>query len=158
MTGRYAAETQVPADRSRAQIEAKVRAYGADQFMYGWETSGAMVTFRIEGRYVRFVLPMPDRDAPEFTTTPTGKGRSANAAEEAWEKATRQRWRALLLNITAKLEAVEIGLATFDQEFMANVVLPDGSTVSDHMAPQIERAYATREMPSMLPALGPGTP
>jgi len=165
VTRRYAAGTDVPANRSREQIEKVVTRYGADQYLYGWGGAGmvgpagtAVIQFRAHERYVRFVLPMPDRDDHEFTVTDTGRARTATAAEAAWEQATRQRWRALLLNITAKLEAVDIGLATFEQEFMANIVLPDGSTVSDFMAPQIERAYATSEMPSMLPALGPGTP
>ena len=164
MTARYAAGTDVPAARSREQIETVVTRYGADQFLYGWGGAGmvgpegaAVVQFRAHGRYVRFLLPMPDRADPEFTRTPTGKVRKDGAAAgRAWEQATRQRWRALLLNITAKLEAVEIGLATFEQEVMANIVLPDGSTVSDFMTPQIERAYSTREMPSMFPALESG--
>ena len=35
------------------------------------------------------------------------------------------------LVIKAKLEAVEAGVTTFEQEFLANMVLPDKTTVSD---------------------------
>ena len=34
---------------------------------------------------------------------------------------------------------------------MANIVLPDGSTVGEFMAPQIEVAYETAEMPTAFP-------
>lgn len=39
---------------------------------------------------------------------------------------------------------------------MAHIVLPDGSTVGQWMAPQIEQAYTTGRMPSMLPAITAG--
>lgn len=77
-------------------------------------------------------------------------------AVRRWEQACRQRWRALLLVVKAKLEAIETGIATFDGEFMANIVLPGGGTVGDWMTPQIERAYLTGAVPAMLPMLGEG--
>lgn len=66
--------------------------------------------------------------------TPTGRRtRSDDAAEKAWEQATRQRWRALHLVVKAKLEAVESGITVFDDEFLAHIVLPDGGTVGRWM-------------------------
>lgn len=148
---RYAENTSVPADRSRAEIERTLQRYGADQFMYGWEQGRAIIAFRMNGRYVRLMLPMPDRDDPEFWQTPSGRRRrDDSAAEREWEKATRQRWRALALVVKAKLEAVEAGISSFEREFLAALVLPDGSTVSDLMEPQIEKAYATNAMPRGL--------
>ena len=164
MTGRYAANTDVPADRSKAQIEQVLVNYGADQFMYGWagETAvapegSAVVQFRAHGRLIRFVMPMPSRHDSAFTVTETGRARSDTAAYKAWEQATRQRWRALLLAIKAKLEAVEVGLSTFEQEFMAHTVLPDGQTVAEWVEPQLVQAYATGRMPTALPALTAGS-
>ena len=156
MTGTYAAGTDVPAERSKAEIERTLMRYGADEFMYGTSRDGAVVQFRADGRMVRFVLPMPDRASHEFTRTATGKAKTEAAAQKAWEQATRQRWRALLLAIKAKLEAVQIGLATFEQEFLAYVVLPGGDTVGTWLAPQLDHAYSTGAMPTMLPALGAG--
>ena len=37
MAGRYAAQTEVSSDRSRAEIERTLRKYGATAFAYGWE-------------------------------------------------------------------------------------------------------------------------
>ena len=35
---KYAATTDVPAEKSRAEIEATLRRYGATGFAYGWES------------------------------------------------------------------------------------------------------------------------
>lgn len=132
MTGRYAADTSVTADRSRAEIERTLVRYGARSFMYGWEDGRAVLGFVVGGRNVRFILPLPDRTSPEFTRTPSKRqARTESAAEAAFEQAVRQRWRALALVIKAKLEAVEAGIVTFDDEFLAHLVLPSGSTVGD---------------------------
>ena len=149
----YAQNTNVSTDKSRAEIERTLQRYGADQFMYGWDTDKAMVGFRMAGRQIRFLLPMPNKDDIEFTRTPTGKARGQDAAFKEWEQACRQRWRALALVIKAKLEAVEAGIAVFEDEFMANIVLPNGGTVSQFMLPQIKEAYDSGEMPKMLPLL-----
>lgn len=149
---RYAEKTSVASDRSRAEIEKTLVRYGADQFMYGWQEDKAIVGFRMSGRMIKFILPMPDRSAREFTHTPTkNQRRSDDAITAAFEQAIRQRWRALSLVIKAKLEAVETEIVTFDNEFMAHIVLPDGQTVGQFMRPQIESAYETGDMPPLLP-------
>ncbi len=154
---RYAASTSVSSERSRAEIEQILKRYGADQFAYGWDQSDAMIQFRAHGRLVRFVLPLPDRNAREFTHTPvSGQRRQEPAAEKEYEQAVRQRWRALVLLVKAKLEGVASGVVTFEEEFLAHTVLPDNSTVSEFMEPQIELAYTTGRMPQALPALGRG--
>jgi hypothetical protein len=148
---RYAASTEVSSDRSRAEIERTLERYGARQFMYGWDEDRALVGFQINGRQVRFILPMPDRDDAEFTRTPTGRTRAATQVREAFEQAVRQRWRALNLVIKAKLEAVDSGIVTFDAEFLAHLVLPNGQTVGDTVVPSVEQAYETNQMPALLP-------
>lgn len=153
---RYAANTDVSAEKSRAELERTLARYGADQFMYGWDGDRAVVGFRMEARHVRFVLTMPARNEQRFTHTPErGLARTPAQAEAAWEQATRQRWRALNLVVLAKLEAVESGISSFEDEFLAHILLPDGSTAGEWLRPQIADAYATGAMPSLL-AIGPG--
>lgn len=152
MTARYASTTTVSVEKTRAEIERTVTRFGADQFASGWETGRAMITFRTHGRLIRFVLPLPDRNTRAITHTPTGIRRSAPQAEKEWEQACRQSWRALLLVIKAKLEAVTAGISTVEQEFLAWVVLPDNSLVGEWLAPQIEQAYVSGRMPSALPS------
>ena len=154
---RYAENTTVASDASRAEIERTLARYGAASFMYGWDRDQALIGFVADGRQVKFLLPLPARDAREFTHTPArGNRRSPAEADKAWEQAVRQRWRALALVIKAKLEAVAAGITEFEDEFLAHIVLPDGSTAGQWMRPQIQEAYDTGRMPPMLPALGAG--
>ena len=84
-----------------------------------------------------------------FSRTPRSARRTAAAQQSAWEQACSQRWRALLLIIRAKLEAVESGITTPESEFLANIVLPDGGTVGQWLVPLVDEAYATGKMPPM---------
>ena len=61
-----------------------------------------------------------------------------------------QRWRALLLVVKAKLEAVEAEIATFEEEFLPHIVLPNGRTVGEMALPEIERAYQGGRTPALL--------
>jgi hypothetical protein len=154
----FAEGTMVPAERSRAEIEQMLRRYGASQFVSGWDHDRALVGFSAHGRQLRFVLAMPKPDEHRFTHTKRAnalfeKRRNEQQARAAYEQEIRRLWRALALVIKAKLEAVESGIATFEEEFMPWVVLPDGSTVGQFMAPQIARAYESGEMPKLLPGL-----
>lgn len=156
-TRRYAEGTEVAPEKSRAEIEGVVRRYGADSFVSGFDGTQAMVMFRAHNRYVRFVLAMPHPDDAEFKLDARKNLRTPEQRKKAAEAEERRRWRALLLAIKAKLEVVESGIATFDEEFLAHVVLPDGGTVGQWIAPQIDEAYERGVMPAMLPALGPGS-
>ena len=149
----YASQTAVTADKSRAEIERTLTRYGATGFAYAWDGSAAMIAFTARNRQVRFLLPLPDRDSNDFTLTPQGRPRSGSAVDAAYDQATRQRWRALSLVIKAKLEAVESGIVTFEDEFAMHIVLPDGTSVSDHVRPAIREAYETGVVPELLPGL-----
>lgn len=153
---RYAASTDVSSSRSRDEIERTLERYGADQFLYGWKDTDAVVGFRMEGRQVRFVLPLPaktDSNFTEYLSRGSLMKRSDEAARKLYEQAVRQRWRALALVIKAKLEAVESGIAVFEDEFMANIVLPNGRLVSEEIRPAIATAYETGTMQPLLPDL-----
>lgn len=58
--------------------------------------------------------------------------------------------------IKAKLEAVDAGISTVEEEFLAHVMTPDGSTVHEWLAPQLEHAYASGQMPALMPGAGHG--
>lgn len=126
----YAARTKIPAERTRLDIEALMKKRGADQFFSGDDGKTAILAFRLHGRHIRFTLPI-------------GGARSAQQV--------RSRWRALLLVIKAKLEAIDIGILTIEDAFLAETILPDKQTVADYMRPQITAAYKSGEMPKALP-------
>ena len=153
---KYAADTQVSSDKSIMEIKHTLGRYGASAFMFGEDdvSKKAVVSFKVGKLFYKIILPLPDKNAREFTHTPErGKLRSPQAAEGAWEQAIRQRWRALSLWIKAVLEAAESGITTLEEALQPFILLPDGQTVGEWMQPQIERAYLTGEMPSFLPML-----
>jgi hypothetical protein len=137
---RYAEDTSVSVEKTRAAIETLLTKYGAERFAYMTDERGAKIGFAINGRSVRFDLPLPSRLAREFREYQRGRNthvRSESAALEAWEQACRSRWRALLLCIKAKLEACAVGITTFDSEFLAHIVTGDGRTVAERIVPQL---------------------
>lgn len=156
MMAQYASETSVSQEKSRNEIEATLKRYGATSFMYATGETGAMVQFIISGRQVRFLLAMPDPKAREFTHSSRG-ARPSDVAYKAWEQAGRQRWRALALVIKAKLEAVASGITTVEDEFLAQTLLPDGSTVAQFIQPQVAIAYERGSMPTTLLLASPTT-
>lgn len=121
---RFAADTSVSTDRSIAEIRTIVRRYGATEFAHMESDEQAAVTFTMRGRRILFRLTMPSPQDKAFTKTDTGRDRSVTAAEAAWEQSCRSRWRALALVIKAKLEAVEVGIVVFEDEFLANTIMP----------------------------------
>lgn len=159
-TRRYADQTTVTSDASRTEIERTLIRYGADVFQYGRTPTYATIGFRIRGRVVKFTLPLPDRQGRDITHARVNQTsymqlRTLKQQEAAYEQAVRQRWRALLLIIKAKLEAVEAGVVTLEEEFLAQTMLADGSTVAEWVGPQIDEVYRTGGMPSLLPGVKP---
>lgn len=149
---RFAATTQVSSEKSRQEIERTLSRYGADQFLYGWRENVAIIGFRAHGRMIRFELALPEKGAKKYLYTEARmRMRSNEEASKAWEQDCRQKWRALALVVKAKLEAVESGITTFEEEFLAHVVLPDGKTFGQWAQPQLEAAYTNKKMPLMLP-------
>lgn len=143
----FAESTSVPIERSKAEIERLLTKYGAAKFMHGWDAHRAVVQFEMRGRLVRVTLPIPVRDDPKFRA---GRGRTAADVDRRWMQEQRRRWRALLLVIKAKLEAVESGIVTFEEDWLAHFVLPGGRTVAEHVIPEIARAYESGKAPRLL--------
>lgn len=156
MGGKYAENTEVPAEKSRAEIERTLARYGASAFASGWKGSVATIAFEAQGRRVRFELRMPDRNSDEIVKFEKGGWKEASKAlqEQRYEQAVRQKWRALALAIKAKLEVVQSEISSFEGEFMAHIVLPTGQTVGQWLQPQLQGAYSNGRMPPLLTAGG----
>lgn len=148
---RYAKDTEVSADQTRSEIEKTLIRYGATSFLYGSEPGGAVIMFELMKRQVKFVLRLPNRS--DFFKSPTGRARTAKMADEAYDKAVRQSWRVLLLRLKGRLESIEGGYETFEEAFLANIMLPDGSTVGNWIKPQLEEVRISGRMPRMIPQL-----
>jgi hypothetical protein len=162
MSARYAEHTDVSMEKSKAEIEATLRRYGATAFAHGWNATEAVIGFEIAHRQIRMHLPLPDRKDKRFTEIQINQSKyhvrqaTREQAEKRWEQACRQSWRALALVIKAKLEAVAAGITTVEQEFLAHIVLPNGSTVGDWARPQLAAVYEQNKMPALMPGVGHG--
>ncbi len=119
--------------------------------MIGQDGRSAVVAFKARGRQIMFRMTMPEPDDKAFRWTPTGKARTPPVAKAAYDQEVRRMWRAMTMSIKAKLVSVEDGIETFEQAFMAHVVMPDGLTISAHVSGRIAIAYDTGEMPRLLP-------
>lgn len=138
----FASKTKVPVDRSQAEIRKILMKHGATAFGFAEKGNIHILTFELHNRRMLFRLPV----LPQPT-----KGERNFAAKEAHvEQFTRSRWRALVLAVKAKLECVEAGITSIEQEFLAHIVLPNGSTVMDEINGQLDAAYRDAKMPPLL--------
>jgi hypothetical protein len=128
----FAENTTVPVERTRAEIEKLVKKYGASRFSSGWIDDGrAAISFAAQKRLVRFALQMPTMEQAQKHAHRARDWRSpTRSAQQTWiERETRRRWRCLLLVLKGKLDAVESGISSFDEQFLAHVVGPGNQTV-----------------------------
>jgi len=135
MMRRYAESTKVTVIQSRGEIERLLQRHKCTQFVTGvdYMNFSAKVQFRAHDRIVRFVTKLAD--PKKFRST------------ASYEQEDRRIWRSLLLVIKAKLEAVATGIATFEEEFLAHIVMPNDRTVAEIVMPQIASSYTTGKMP-----------
>ena len=141
----YAKGTAVAVDRSRADIEKLLDKAGATTRAHLTDAERAVVMFEMRDRRVRFTLPLPSAD--EFRSP---RRKSRLQLEGAREQRVRELWRSLLLTIKAKLESVESGIETFEEAFLAQTVMPDGSTVAEATGEAIALAYREKRMVPLL--------
>ncbi len=136
----YAEYTKVPIEQTKAEIEKMLGKAGASAFICATQIGKATVMFEAKERRIRFDLPLLI-EKPDMNTA------SRNTAQ----RENRRRWRALCLCIKAKLESVDSKIESFDEAFLAHVVMPDGSTVWQATQPRIADAYKTNSMVPLLP-------
>lgn len=134
----YGKDTDVSFERSIAEIVQMVDKAGADEIGQLQERERFAIQFTLEKRMVRFRVAFPSAAEVNAATGP----RQDPSKVEAQMR--RQRGRALMLVIKAKLESVESGVETFEQAFLSNVVLADGATVYERAAGAIASEYETR--------------
>jgi hypothetical protein len=129
----FAAYTKITVDQTRTDIERTLKKYGASKFAYYTEPDRAVIVFEANERRMRFDLPLPAGDTDKE------------------ERVKREKWRALLMCIKAKLESIASKIETFEEAFLAHVVMPDGRTVAEHTRPRIASAYESGEVQALLP-------
>ena len=118
---RYARNTHVPVDRSRAALQRTVEAYGGDQYTFGCDNAAgkALIGFKFDKYRVRIDLPIPRKET--------------YSSETRYQADLRQAYRVFLLVLKAKLESVDAGIQTFEKEFFPHLLMENGSTVYENV-------------------------
>jgi hypothetical protein len=148
----YAQGTDVPVERSRAELERLLTGRGGRNLVVGVHDDAGvlMVQCDVQGRRLRLVLPVPTPE--QYRHDRAGRQRTAAATAKAVEAEMRRRWRALLLVVKGRFEAIDTGIEDFDTAWMPYLVLPEtGETVGQYLRPQIDAAYTHGRLPSPLP-------
>jgi hypothetical protein len=152
MQRKYAQGTEVSTSKSKFELETLLEKYGANQILFGNDPGrAALVAFICRGKQIRFILPFPAPNSDDFRRTATGRIRKNTTRNEAYDEEIKRLWRSLSLCVKGKLEAVEAGIVTFEQEFLPYFVLPGGQTVSERIMPEIEQMCLTGNVPKLLP-------
>ena len=138
--------------RSRIELEELLQKWKADRIASGIEPGSAVIAFSMGRWHVRFKMPLPT--AADAAKQKNHRGYYLGPGDQArWlDQHHRERWRALLLTVKAKLVSVENGVESFEEAFLAHLVLPGGETVGQRARPAINEAYTTGRMPPLLPA------
>lgn len=153
----YAVGTSVSLVNSLAELERVVRKAGFHSFMQGVADDRIVIAFSsAEGRQVRFIVPVMaigDDLLAHMTALSRSYGaRQPRNHDEAWQQHRRQLGRALVITVKAKIESIEAGIETFDDAFMSQLALPDGSTVGARVRREMAQIEASGKVPpAMLP-------
>jgi hypothetical protein len=137
----FAEGTTVPVEKTRVEIERLLKDAGAVEYATAARPGGASITFRLCDRWVRFDLVIPGTDDKRFKFDRRRWINGESTKKRLQEAEERRLWRALLLVLKAKLEAARSGVATFESEFLAYIVVAGGRTVGQDIIPQIREAY-----------------
>lgn len=156
MSLEYAKGTTVSVQKSRVEIEQLLAKWKATRTATMVERDRAAVYFQMGVWHVQFTIPLPtEAEAAKLKDGRSSWKTATKEQQSRWlEQKQRERWRALLLAIKAKLISVENGVETFEEAFLAHLVLPSGQTVGQTALPAVAEAVKTGKTPSML--LGPG--
>lgn len=150
--GRYAEGTSVPVAKTEVEIKEMLRRRGATRTAFAEEAGRAVVFFELQDRRVQFTMPLPRPDERRFTHDGRGLRRTQDVAAKAWEQACREKWRALLLTMKAKFVSVDNQVESFEEAFLAHIVVPGGGTLGARALPAVAEAYRTGTLPPLLPS------
>lgn len=133
---RYAKNTTVPVARSKQKIEELLVSYGIEESFSGRSPRGDGIGWKYQGQVYKMNVPTPSRD---------------KKTEKQYEQELRQRWRILYMSMKMKFEEIDAGVISFEDQFLAQMSLPDGSTVADFMKlPENIKRLQKTEMPKLL--------
>ncbi len=134
---KYAKNTSVPVARSKQKIEELLVSYGIEEYFSGRSPRGDGIGWKYKGKVYKKSVPTPNHE--DYST------------ENQYQQALRQRWRILYMTLKMKFEEIADGGISFEDQFLAQMSLPDGSTVADFMRlPDNVARLEKTKMPKLL--------
>lgn len=141
--GAYAAETDISPEKTLQDIQKLVKAAGAAKF--GYEDSAAEIVVKFSMKGLRglvdicFKVPLPKPE--DFIYNSIGQRMRDVQQQQSHAKAVRSTWRALLLVIKAKLEAIDAGIEVLEEAFLPQIVI-EKRTVYEVLQPALDAYQA----------------
>jgi hypothetical protein len=147
--GLYADGTKVAESKSKTEIDSMLQKWRAESIMVGEHDGIGVVAFKMNGRFVQMRVRTPS-EADALKANPKLKDRRYLERDELarqgklreWVLAERaRRWRCLVLILKAKFTSVENAVESFEEAFLAHMLIGDGQTVGDVVVPQLTERY-----------------
>lgn len=133
----YAKYTKVSITKTKMDIQRLLKSWGIDEFFFGTSPRGDGIGFRYEGKIYKRNVTLPEK--------------AWDTSNTRYEQLKRQRWRILYMSLKMKLEEIDDGGISFEDQFLAMMCLPDGSSVADFMKlPENIARLEKTEMPKLL--------
>lgn len=141
--------TQVTVEKSQGEIRKLLHKHGASQFRFSEGTDDELrwwagVEFIHHDHLVRIAAPLKDLEgrASRELDAKVRRARTKTREDflaEHYEQEAKRIWRVIYWSLKARMEAVDEGLETFEQAFLAHMVDPGtGKTIWDVIRPHVE--------------------
>jgi len=124
---RFAARTKVSVQSSQAEMIKLLKKHGAEEYVTGESREGSAIIFTMRGYRIKIYV-----------------------AHDSDEQELKRKWRLELMILKGKLERIMDEDTTVEREFLGDIMLPGGQTVSEKLLPQLPDVYAHGEMPKLL--------
>lgn len=126
--------TAVPVERSQGEVRKLLTRHGASRFAFGEETDSAgvrwaMVQFGHGGLMVRMRVPHKPVDRHQVSSKyQRSRTKTRDEIAGELEEQAKRIWRVIAHNLKARLVAVEEGVETFAEAFLAHLLDPRTNT------------------------------
>ncbi len=127
---KYAKYTKVSIKDTKMHVEKLLVNWGIEEFFFGTSPRGAGIGFKYKERTYKVSVPV---------------------SNDMSDREQRQMWRIFYMSLKMELEKIDAGLISFEDQFLSQMALPDGSTIADFIKlPQNAELLGKSEMPKML--------
>lgn len=138
---KYACDTTVCVQKSINDIQKILTQFGATRFGYMSSETDVIFACELRNKRIKFKLPLPlKKDVPYHPQ---------RNSDKYLEQQFRSLHRGLFLTIKAKLVSIDSGIETFEEAFLANIILSNGQSFGEYSIPKLEETYNSGDVPRL---------